>query len=119
MSLNTTPKRFASSDGPIPIDSAIDSVIRLLPRTWPSLASGRLFQDGRGVRIPFGVQVGLAVVCVGLAVAYFVAALAALSVPPGTPWRVWAVGVAYLLLREVLGASFAMPWRLLHLEKGS
>ena len=77
----------------------------------------RLFQDGRGVRSPFGVQVGLAVVCVGLAVAYFVAALAALSVPPGTPWRVWVVGVAYLLLGEVLGASFVMPWRLLRLEK--
>ena len=77
----------------------------------------RLFQDGRGVRSPYGVQVGLAVVYVGLTVAYFVAALAALSVPPGTPWRVWVVGVAYVLLGEVLGASFVMPWRLLRLEK--
>lgn len=80
-------------------------------------AAVRLFQDSREDRSPFGVQVGLSVVYVGLTVAYFVAALTALSIPPETPVRAWVVGVAYLFLGAVLGASFAMLWRLLHLER--
>lgn len=80
-------------------------------------AVGRLAQDSREDRSPLGVQIGLSMVYVGLTVAYFVAALAALSIPPGTPVRAFVVSFAYMFLGAVLGASFAMPWRLLALEK--
>ena len=80
-------------------------------------AAGNAFRDSRGDRSPFAVQVGLSAVYVGLTVAYFVAALAALSIPPGTPVRALVVGFAYLFLGAVLGASLVMSWRLLALEK--
>lgn len=65
------------------------------------------------------MRVGLSLVYVGLTVAYFVFALAALSIPPGTPVRAPVVGTAYLFLGAVLAASLVMPWRLLVLEKAA
>ena len=82
-------------------------------------AAGNAFRDSREDRSPFAVQVGLSLVYVGLTVAYFVAALAALSISPGTLVRPFVVGTAYLFLGAVLGASFVMLWRLLVLEKAA
>ncbi len=82
-------------------------------------AAGNAFRDSRRDRSPFAVQVGLSLVYVGLTVAYFAAALAALSIPPATPLRALVVGFAYMFLGAVLGASLAMLWRLLALEKAA
>lgn len=80
-------------------------------------AVGSAFRDSRGDRSPFAVQVGLSVLYVGLTVAYFVFALTALSIPPGKLGRLPVVGIAYMFLGAVLGASLVMLWRLLALER--
>ena len=82
-------------------------------------AAGNAFRDSREDRSPYVVQVGLSMAYVGLTVAYFVAALTALSIPPGTLVRPVVVGFAYMFLGAVLGASLVMSWRLLVLEKAA
>lgn len=84
-----------------------------------SAAAGSAFRDSREDRSPFALQVGLSLVYVALTVGYFVFALTALSIPPETPVRAPVVGIAYMFLGAVLGASLVTLWRLLALEKAA